>query len=157
MHFENAKTELTNRRSNHSLQFVTFIFLPPIVMSCAIWQFSPLNPSPSPPEYLGRREPGYLGWRLRQQFLNHLGWFDTGQLGVEAVGFEGQAFVVEAEQVQHGGVEVANVDRVFRDVVREVAGLAVNRARLDAAAGHPHGEAARMMVAAVVLMRQAAL
>src|SRR5262249_20614751 len=35
--------------------------------------------------------------------------------------------------------------------------LAVDDARPDASAGHPHGKAARMMVAAVILLGQAAL
>ena len=43
------------------------------------------------------------------------------------------------------------------DVVAEVVGLAVGDARLDAAAGQPDGEAARMMVAAVVVGGQRAL
>ena len=46
---------------------------------------------------------------------------------------------------------------ILDDVVAEVVGLAVDRAALRAAAGHPHGEAARVMVAAVVLVGQAAL
>ena len=45
----------------------------------------------------------------------------------------------------------------FDDVVGEVVGLAVDGAAFEAAAGHPHREAARMMVAAVVLRREAAL
>ena len=39
----------------------------------------------------------------------------------------------------------------FTDVVAVIVGLAVGHAGLDAAAGHPHGEAARVMVAAIVL------
>ena len=38
----------------------------------------------------------------------------------------------------------------LHDVVAEVVGLAVRHARLDAAAGHPDGEAPRVVVAAVV-------
>src|SRR5262249_15236345 len=39
----------------------------------------------------------------------------------------------------------------------EVVRLAIDDARLDAAAGHPDGEAARVMIAAVVVARQLAL
>ena len=46
--------------------------------------------------------------------------------------------VVDAQQVQDRGVQVVDVDRFFDDVVREVVGLAVGDARLDAAAGQPH-------------------
>ena len=43
------------------------------------------------------------------------------------------------------------------DVVAEVVGRAVDQTRLDAAAGHPHREAARMVIAAVVGRGQLAL
>ena len=43
------------------------------------------------------------------------------------------------------------------DVVAEVVGLAEHEARLDAAARHPHGEAARMVVAPVIGVGQLAL
>ena len=43
------------------------------------------------------------------------------------------------------------------DVVAEVVGLAVDDAALDAAAGQPHAEVARVMVAAVVVLGQRAL
>ena len=42
------------------------------------------------------------------------------------------------------------MDLVLHDVEREVVGLAVGKARLHAAAGEPHGEGVRMVVAAVV-------
>ena len=65
--------------------------------------------------------------------------------------------MVEAQELQDRGVEVADVDGVFDDVVGEVVGFAVDRAAFDAAAGHPHGEAAGVMVAAVVFFAEAAL
>jgi hypothetical protein len=65
--------------------------------------------------------------------------------------------VIEAEQVQDRGVEVVDVDRVFDDVVAEIVGLAVDRASLGSASGHPHGEAAWMMIAAVVLFGESPL
>ena len=42
----------------------------------------------------------------------------------------GEPLVVEAQLVEHGGVEIADMDWVFDDVVREIVGFAVNRARL---------------------------
>src|SRR5207302_8128249 len=47
--------------------------------------------------------------------------------------------------------------RALDDVVGEIIRLAVDGAALDAAAGHPDGEAARVVVAAVVGLRQPAL
>ena len=82
---------------------------------------------------------------------------DAGQAHVEALELVGQAAVVDAEAVEDGGVQVVDVDRVANDVVAEVVGLAVGPARLDAAAGHPDGEALGVVVAAVVVLREPAL
>ena len=68
-----------------------------------------------------------------------------------------QLLVVDAQAVQNRGLQIVDVHRIRDDVVAEVVGLAVRDAGLDAAAGHPHGEAARMMIAAVVVVRQLAL
>ena len=48
------------------------------------------------------------------------------------------------------GVQVVDVDPVLDDVEAEVVGLAERDARLDAAAGQPHGEGVGVVVAAVV-------
>ena len=56
----------------------------------------------------------------------------------QALELERQPLVVDAQAVQDRGVQVVDVDRVLDDVVAEVVGLAVDDARLDAAAGHPH-------------------
>jgi hypothetical protein len=58
--------------------------------------------------------------------------------------------VVDSHDVQDRRLQVVHVDRVLGDVVAEVVGRAVGEARLDAAARHPAGEAARVMIAAVV-------
>src|SRR6267378_394902 len=65
--------------------------------------------------------------------------------------------MLEAKLVKDGRVEVADVDRVFDDVVRHLIRFAIHQARLDAAAGHPNAEAARVMIAAVILLGQFAL
>ena len=49
------------------------------------------------------------------------------------------------------------MQRVLDDVVAEVVGLAIDRTALGAAAGHPHGETARVVVATVVLLGETAL
>src|SRR5688572_25574653 len=48
----------------------------------------------------------------RQQCLDDVGWLDTRQLLVQPLMPNTQAFVVEAEQLQDGGVEIANVHGV---------------------------------------------
>src|SRR3954454_25086658 len=77
-------------------------------------------------------------------------FFDPGEFGVEAAERVGELFVVDAEDVEHRGVEVAEVDWVFGDVVAEVVGAAELDAGLDAGASEPDGEAAAVVVAAHV-------
>lgn len=55
--------------------------------------------------------------------------------------------VIDAEKVEEGGVEVANVNDVFLGFVAEFVGRAVTEAGLYAASGHPHGEAFDMVIA----------
>lgn len=91
------------------------------------------------------------------EFGDDAAFLDTGETGVEALDTDGETVVLDAEQVQDGGVEVADVDRVLDDVVREFIGLAVDHAAAGTASGHPHGEAAGMMIAPVVVAGKPAL
>ena len=61
----------------------------------------------------------------------------------------GEAFVVDAEAVQDGRLEVVDVDRVLLRVEAEVVGAAEGHAWLDAAAGHPDRESFAMVIASV--------
>ncbi len=74
---------------------------------------------------------------------------DIGQAVVAAAVAVGQLFVVDAHQVQDGGVEIVDVDFVFHGVPAEFVGRAVGHAAFDAAAGEPHGETEGMMFAAI--------
>ena len=58
--------------------------------------------------------------------------------------------MVDAHQVEDGGVEIVDVDRVLGDVVAVVVGRADAGAGVDAGAGQPHREGARVVVAAVI-------
>ena len=62
----------------------------------------------------------------------------------------GEAFVIETEKMEQGGVQVVNVDRIDRDVEAKIIGLTVNVSSLDATACQPHGEAPIVVVASVV-------
>ena len=55
--------------------------------------------------------------------------------------------MIEAQNVKHGRVQIANLDWIFYDLVSHFVGLAIRHARLNAAAGHPNGESARIMIA----------
>src|SRR5262249_22333148 len=68
-----------------------------------------------------------------------------------------ESLMVESEKLEDCRVEVVDVHRILDDVVREIVGLAVDRAGPRATAGHPHREAARVMITAVILVAQAAL
>ena len=61
-----------------------------------------------------------------------MGVLDAGEPGVQALVLEGQLLVVDAQLVEHGGVQVADVDDVVDGVVAEVVGRAVGHAALDA-------------------------
>jgi hypothetical protein len=73
---------------------------------------------------------------------------NIGEPVVAALEFEGELFVIDAEEVKNGGVEVVDAHGIFGDVVRVVIGFADRLAGFNAASGKPHREAARVVVAA---------
>ncbi len=73
---------------------------------------------------------------------------------MEAVG---EAGVIEAQEVEGGGVEIVDVDRILGDIVTEVIGFSMDVAAFDACASHPDTEAAGMVVAAIVVGGEFAL
>ena len=69
------------------------------------------------------------------------------QAGVEII----ESVGVEAELVQDRGVEVLDVEAILDGRAAQLVGLADAGAPLDSAAGHPHGEAEGVVVAAGAL------
>lgn len=63
---------------------------------------------------------------------------DVGEAVVAALELEGELFVIDAEEVKEGGVEIVHVDGILGDIVRVVVGFADGLAGLEAAAGKPH-------------------
>ena len=59
--------------------------------------------------------------------------------------------MIDPEAVQNRRIEVIDGHRITDNVVTEIVRLADRHPAFDAAAGHPHSEAARMVVAAVVV------
>src|SRR5690606_3381947 len=55
----------------------------------------------------------------------------------------------EAESVEDGGVQVADVDLAFDDVEAKLVGFTVRDAGFEPSPREPHGERVRMVVAAV--------
>ncbi len=98
----------------------------------------------------------YVG-ALHQQLLHNLPPL-VRQANIQPLELTHQPVMVEAEQVQNGGVQVVDVDRVFDRRPTDVVGAADHLPTFDAAAGHPKAEGVRVMVAAgVVLLRVAIL
>jgi len=62
--------------------------------------------------------------------------------------------VVEAEEVEHGGVEVVHVEAAGYGGVADFIGCAMGVAGFGATAGEPGGKAARIVVAAVLALRK---
>src|SRR3954470_5055095 len=54
--------------------------------------------------------------------------------------------------MEHGGVEIVNVDWVFDDVVTKVVRRAIDYPGFNAAACHPDAETAGMMIAAKIVL-----
>ena len=73
-----------------------------------------------------------------------------GQSKTTPLVLEREPLVVDAHQVHDGRLEVVHMHRVLDDVVADLVGFTVGDAGTDAAAGHPVGETARMMVAPVI-------
>ena len=82
---------------------------------------------------------------------------DIGEPEVAALVAVGEPLVLDAHEVHERGVEVVHMHRLVDDVVAVVVGFSVGDAGLRAAAGEPHGEATRMVVAAVIVLCKDAL
>src|SRR5262249_9672351 len=76
-----------------------------------------------------------------QDLVHHVA-VHVGQAVVAAAVAIGQAGVVDAHQMQDGGVQVVDVDLVPHRVPAVLVGGAVDQAAADAPAGQPHREAA---------------
>src|SRR6185369_12162660 len=91
------------------------------------------------------------------QFLYYRRLFYPGQALIQSLITVGETLVVDAEQLQDRRLQVAYMYAVANDVIAEVIGFPVHHAALDTTARQPLGEAARVMVAPVVGVRQLAL
>ena len=71
---------------------------------------------------------------------------DIGEAEVAALAAEGEPFVVDAELVKNGGVEIVDVNFILGGVIAKVIGGTVGEAGLHSSAGHPHCKAVRVMI-----------
>ncbi len=91
------------------------------------------------------------------QHIMHNFAVDIRQAEVAALVAVGESRVVDAHEMQDRRVQIVNMHRFLDDVVTEVVRHTVRQALLHSGSGHQYGEAARMMVAAVVRVGHAAL
>jgi hypothetical protein len=94
----------------------------------------------------------------RDQVIDDFRWvINARQFLIEALVAVREPFMVETEQLQHRGMKVMDVDRIFHDVVTEIVRLTVDLPPFGASAGHPHTEATGMVIATVIFLAQLAL
>src|SRR5437868_1158711 len=93
---------------------------------------------------------------LRQDVLHNLA-VHVGQAEMAALELVGQLEMVDAQAAKNRGLKVMHMDGIGDHVVAVIVRLAIGETLLHAAAGHPHREASRMVVAAVICLRQPAL
>lgn len=97
---------------------------------------------------------------------------DIRETEAAALGGVSEPGVIDAELVQYGGVEIMNVDgtrsKFFlrwidglavgtQDIITVIVSGTIGHARLDAAARHPSGEAARVVIPTVVILGELTL
>src|SRR4051794_24700708 len=82
-----------------------------------------------------------------EEVFDHLA-VNVGEAEVTALKAVGELLVVEAQQMEDGGLQIVDVDFVAGDGKAELVGFAVNQAVLHAAASEKDGEAIGIMVAA---------
>ncbi len=76
---------------------------------------------------------------------------DIGETEVAAGMAESELLVVQPQKVEDGGMEVVDVDGIFLGFEPKLVRGTVDRARLDAAASHPHRKAVVVVVASIDL------
>ena len=84
--------------------------------------------------------------QLSKDFPHHLAVYVRQAEGA-ALERVGEVLVVEAEQVQDGGLQVVNVNAPADAGVADLIGLAVCHSGFDAAAGQPHRKDIAVMIA----------
>ena len=85
-----------------------------------------------------------------QQTANHFA-MHIGEASLDAVVVKGEPFVIQAEQVQNGGVEIVNAHWLVRREIADFVGSAVAETRLQSRSSHPNGEDVLMMITALAV------
>ena len=91
---------------------------------------------------------GSAGSRSLRDDVPHHSSRDIGEPEIAAGMTVGQLLVVEAEQVQHGRVEIVNARSVFDGAKTELVRRPIRGAAAHAPAGEPDAEAVVIVIAA---------
>ena len=82
---------------------------------------------------------------LHEDFLDHT-TVDVGQTTLDSVVVIRQRFVIDAEQLENGGVEVGPGDRIFDGPPADIVCFTVSDSLFESRTGQPAGEAFRIVV-----------
>jgi len=85
------------------------------------------------------------------QDIPHNGAVHVGQPEVAAGMPPRQPFMVQSQQMQHGGVQIMHRDSVLHGLESKVVGLSVDHAASNSTAGQPHGESIVVVVPSIAV------
>src|SRR5687768_10192718 len=85
-------------------------------------------------------------WRSGHDFFNDFA-VNVGEAEVAARVTVGETLVIEAEQMENGGVEIVDVNRIFDCFEAEFVGGPVDCSPFDPTAREPNGKAVRIVIA----------
>ncbi len=82
---------------------------------------------------------------------------DSREAIVSAVETVGELLVVESKEMESGGIQIMNVNRIADNVVGEIIGFAVGESAANTCPRHPDRIAAGVVISSVVVVGQRAL
>ena len=100
-----------------------------------------------------RGHGGPLCWTspLRNNRLDHISTLDPGELGLKAIEFNGEPFVIDTQQIKDGGMQIMDAYLVADSAQPEFIGFPITDASLDASLdatpGEPGGKSIGVVVA----------
>ena len=83
--------------------------------------------------------------------------FDPGQVFVQTLVSKSEPLVVDTEEMQKSGLQIAHVNRFSHHVVGKIVRFSMDDAASDAASRHPDAETTGVVISTVGLIRQLAL
>ena len=82
---------------------------------------------------------------------------NIGQTEIATLVFISESLVMNAQEMQNGGVEIVNVNGVANNIIAVVVRFAERKPFLDSGSRHENREATWMVIASVVGFRQGTL